>query len=234
MLIRWRGTQRFVARHSSSSSEHSNGSVTQQKNGSVTQHTSGQAENLKNAIDLNPRVDLKHNGKQKIHYLVCKQLDKHSILQANWNSTHCCLVFTQTQERNEEGKGEQFPGRRVATGASNHCGERRMAAGSPKSPNDVTSQVLSSVQYICFRNTSVSNMGAPNLLLAPGAINLTSLRPSSNQTDFQNREQLECADQQVLLCSKHKVGKHKAYLQKAPFSRLIKQWIFYNKFTNYS
>jgi len=32
------------------------------------------------------------------------------------------------------------------------------------------SQVLSSIQYICFRKTLGSNMGAPNFLLAPGAI----------------------------------------------------------------
>jgi len=32
------------------------------------------------------------------------------------------------------------------------------------------SQVLSPIQYICFRNTSDSNMGAPNSLLAPSAI----------------------------------------------------------------
>jgi len=32
------------------------------------------------------------------------------------------------------------------------------------------SQVLSSVEYICFRKTSGSKMGAPNLLLALGAI----------------------------------------------------------------
>jgi len=31
-------------------------------------------------------------------------------------------------------------------------------------------QALSSIQYICFRKTSGSNMGAPNLLLAPDAI----------------------------------------------------------------
>jgi len=31
-------------------------------------------------------------------------------------------------------------------------------------------QVLSSIQYICFRKTSVLNIGAPNLLLGPGAI----------------------------------------------------------------
>jgi len=29
--------------------------------------------------------------------------------------------------------------------------------------------VHSSIQYICFRKTSGSKMGAPNLLLAPGA-----------------------------------------------------------------
>jgi len=32
------------------------------------------------------------------------------------------------------------------------------------------SQVLSLTQYNHFRNTLVSNMGVPNLLLAPGAI----------------------------------------------------------------
>jgi len=32
------------------------------------------------------------------------------------------------------------------------------------------SQILSSMQYIFFRKTSASNIGAPNLLLAPCAI----------------------------------------------------------------
>jgi len=36
------------------------------------------------------------------------------------------------------------------------------------------SQILSSVQYIWFRKTSVSNIGAPNLLLAPDAIYLVT------------------------------------------------------------
>jgi len=48
----------------------------------------------------------------------------------------------------------------------------------PWAPNDreerrkvlTMSQALSSIQYICYRKTSVSNMGAPNLPLAPGAI----------------------------------------------------------------
>ena len=47
------------------------------------------------------------------------------------------------------GMGEQFPGRR-------------------KFPS--MSQVLSSIQHIRFWKTSVSNTGAPNLFLAPGAI----------------------------------------------------------------
>jgi len=56
------------------------------------------------------------------------------------------LRFVCFQGRNE---GAQFSGRR-------------------KVP--IMSQVLSSVQHICFRKISVSNMGASNSLLAPGAI----------------------------------------------------------------
>ena len=48
--------------------------------------------------------------------------------------------------------------------------------GAPRSPNNVT---RTSVQYICFRKTSGSNIGAPNLLLAPGAISLRCA-PDSN------------------------------------------------------
>jgi len=44
----------------------------------------------------------------------------------------------------------------------NHCRGRR------KVP--IMSQLFSSWQYICFRKTSDSNMGAVNLLLAPGTI----------------------------------------------------------------
>jgi len=58
------------------------------------------------------------------------------------------------QGRNDGGQGAQFPGHRITMRA-------------PKSPNNVTN---TSVQYICFRNASGSNMGAPNLLRAPGAI----------------------------------------------------------------
>ena len=49
--------------------------------------------------------------------------------------------------------GHNSPGAESLWGAElpNHCGERR------KIPT--MSQVLSSMQYICFRKTSVSNMG---------------------------------------------------------------------------
>jgi len=60
---------------------------------------------------------------------------------------------------NDEGQGDKMP---------NHCGRRR------KVPT--MSQVLSSIQYICFSNTSGSNMGGAKLASCPGP-HLTSLRP---------------------------------------------------------
>ena len=66
------------------------------------------------------------------------------------------------QGRKEWGRGAQFPERWVIMGGT------EWLRGAPKIPT--MSQVLSSIQYICFRETSGSNMGAPNLLLAPGAI----------------------------------------------------------------
>ena len=46
---------------------------------------------------------------------------------------------------------------------------RGMTAGVPESPNSATSTFFK-MQYISFRKTSGSNMGAPNFLLAAGAI----------------------------------------------------------------
>jgi len=40
--------------------------------------------------------------------------------------------------------------------------------GVEKSPNNVSTTFFNTVR--CFRNTSGSNIGAPNLLLTPGAI----------------------------------------------------------------
>jgi len=64
--------------------------------------------------------------------------------------------------------GAQLPGHRITLGAVKYCGGRRMIVEAQKVPT--VSQALSSIQCICFRKTSGSNMGAPNLLLAPGAI----------------------------------------------------------------
>ena len=71
-----------------------------------------------------------------------------------------CTITKMTpamQGRNEWGLGgHHSPG--ITMGALNHCGGRH------KVPT--MSQILSSMQYICFRKTSGSNMVAPNLLLA--------------------------------------------------------------------
>jgi len=66
------------------------------------------------------------------------------------------------QGRNEGGKGVTI------SRAPNHYGGAERLRGRRKVPT--ISQVLSSTQCICFRMTSGSKMGAPNLLLAPGAI----------------------------------------------------------------
>jgi len=70
--------------------------------------------------------------------------------------------------RNEGGRGAQLYGRRITAGAPNHCVSAKSLRGRRKL--QTLSQVLSSTQYICFRKTSGSNIGAPDLLLAPGAI----------------------------------------------------------------
>jgi len=71
------------------------------------------------------------------------------------------IFITYHQRRNERGKGAQFPGCRITAGDQNVT---------------TMSQALSLTQYICFRKASGSNMGAPNLFLAPWR-HLTSLRP---------------------------------------------------------
>jgi len=58
-------------------------------------------------------------------------------------------------------RGAQIPRLRVTMGPPN-------PGGAEKSKN--VNLVLSSMHYIFFPTTSVSNMGAPNLLLAPCAI----------------------------------------------------------------
>ena len=79
------------------------------------------------------------------------------------------VAARSNQGRNDEWQGAQFPGRRITMRAPNDC-------GTPKSPSNIT---RTSVQYICFRKTSGSNIGSPNLLLAPGAIE-RRCAPNSN------------------------------------------------------
>jgi len=56
----------------------------------------------------------------------------------------------------------QCPGRRITTGSAEWVLGRLKV--------QTMSQVLSSIQYICFLKTSNSNMVAPNVLLARGAV----------------------------------------------------------------
>jgi len=71
------------------------------------------------------------------------------------------LLASTKQRRNKGAREAQCPGRQ-ATGAAESLAGRR------KDPN--ISQKLFSIQHICFLKTLGSNTGAPNLLLAPGAI----------------------------------------------------------------
>ena len=56
----------------------------------------------------------------------------------------------------------------ITRGARGHNSLGVESLGDPKVPT--MPQVLSWIQYICFRNTSGSNTESPNLLLAPDAI----------------------------------------------------------------
>ena len=74
------------------------------------------------------------------------------------------------QEAQREGKGGAIPRAQVTIGHQITAGGAEWLQEAPKSYNMVTSSLLSSILYICFRKTSVSNMGATILLLVPGAI----------------------------------------------------------------
>ena len=78
------------------------------------------------------------------------------------------------------GEGAQFPGRLINMG-------RRMTAERQKILKKL--QVLCSIQWICFLKSSGSNMGAPNLLLIPGAIYLVTPLHMAISHYFQVRNQ---------------------------------------------
>jgi len=76
--------------------------------------------------------------------------------------------FSFHQGRNDEwARGTQFTGRWITMGAPNDCG------GSRKVPT--MSQVLSSIECICFRKTSGSNKGVPDLLSCTERLRLPPL-----------------------------------------------------------
>ena len=80
-----------------------------------------------------------------------------------WQKIICLTpapLYLFHQGRNEGGKGGTISRRRITMGAPSDCGNRR------KVPT--MSQVLSSMQYICFRKTLSSNMGSHKLASCPG------------------------------------------------------------------
>ena len=101
-----------------------------------------------NTADSRKELDELHVMKEKSHNSPDASVDKPPTgnLECNDQLFLRCII----QGRNEgESKGEQFPGRQNVP---------------------TMSQVLPSIQYTCFRNSSGSNTGPTNLLLAPGAI----------------------------------------------------------------
>jgi len=96
---------------------------------------------------------------RSLRLLLPSTQNKRSMTQNWWN--HAWLA----QGRNEEEQGGAIP----RAPPLSHYGDAKSLREAPTGPNDVTS-TFSSVQYICFRKSSGSNMGAPNLLLAPGTI----------------------------------------------------------------
>jgi len=68
----------------------------------------------------------------------------------------CGQMVSYNQGRNEWGQAE------------GNSPSAESLQGCQKAPT--MSQVFSSIEYICFRKTSGSNIGAPNLLFVPGAI----------------------------------------------------------------
>jgi len=67
----------------------------------------------------------------------------------------------------------------------NHYGGSEPTQGAPKGSSNVTSDF--SIQYICFRKTSVSNMGEPTCLLTRGPSNVVTplvRAPSVRHSNF--------------------------------------------------
>ena len=92
-------------------------------------------------------------------------LYKQAIQISTWTQVMGPDVGLVTQGRNERARRAEFPGRRI-----NHGGGGEMTAGMPISPKNVTCRPTFFNTVHLLPNDFRFEHGAPNLLLAPGAI----------------------------------------------------------------
>jgi len=92
---------------------------------------------------------LSHSGKLFANVNICRFL-------------HVALWFNQ-QGRNDGARGAQLPGRQITLGALTYCGGAEWLRGRQKIPT--MPHVHSSIQYICFRKTSVQKWGRQTYIL---------------------------------------------------------------------
>jgi len=111
-------------------------------------------------------------------YLQAFSKQSYGVFSVLFHVNTIAVFITRVQDVTGGSRVAQFPGRRITTGASNDCGGRRKAP--------TMSQVLSSIQYICFGRTSGSNMGGAKLASCPGR-HLTTLRPCACAVLDRNR-----------------------------------------------
>jgi len=104
-------------------------------------------------LSMNITEQKKENDVQ--WYAQCFSYQAYLLFQVSWKKRSRCIGGVMSRGVTRWGQGGTYPR------APNHCG------GRCKVP--AMSQVVSSIQCICFRKTSGSSMGAPNFLLAPAA-----------------------------------------------------------------
>jgi len=126
-------------------------------------------EPIINPLLTQEQVDLRHGRSTVDQIILLTQGIKDSLSEKKAGGVFVDLTAAYDQTRNEGGqRGHDSPGaeslwgRKITAEAPNHCGRCRKVPAM--------SQIPSSIQYICFRHISGSNMGALNLLFAPGAI----------------------------------------------------------------
>jgi len=126
-------------------------------------------EPIINPLLTQEQVGLRHGRSTVDQIILLTQGIKDSLSEKKAGGVFVDLTADYDQARNEGGqRGHDSPGaeslwgRQITAEAPNHCGRRRKVPAM--------SQIPSSIQCICFRQNSGSNMGALNLLFALGAI----------------------------------------------------------------